>query len=116
MAQLKEMGVKLALDDFGTGYSSLSTLRSFPIDTLKIDRSFICRLDEDSGATAIVEAIMALAKTMRLDVTGEGVESESQAKRILELGCSTGQGYLFDKPLSAEAFESRFGEMVRQAA
>lgn len=116
MARLKEMGVKLALDDFGTGYSSLSTLRSFPIDTLKIDRSFICRLDEDAGATAIVEAIMALAKTMRLDVTGEGVESESQARRILELGCSTGQGYLFDKPLSAEAFETRFGEMVRQAA
>lgn len=116
MSRLKAIGVHLALDDFGTGYSSLSTLRAFPIDTLKIDRSFISRLGEEDGAMAIVEAILALAKTMRMDVTGEGVETDSQHQMIRAMGCNTGQGYLFDKPLTAEAFEARLAEFVLESA
>ncbi len=107
MKMLKELGLQLALDDFGTGYSSLSTLRLFPIDTLKIDRAFISRLGEEEGATAIVEAISAMAKSMKIDVTGEGVETDAQREIIKNLGCNTGQGYFYDKPLSKEAFEKR---------
>jgi diguanylate cyclase (GGDEF)-like protein len=119
MTRLKALGVQLALDDFGTGYSSLSTLQSFPIDTLKIDRSFISRLGEEEGAHAIVEAILALAKTMRMNVTGEGVETDSQREIIRGLGCNTGQGYLYDRPLSIGEFEERLtsqGAAERSAA
>ena len=106
LRQLKDLGVLLALDDFGTGYSSLATLRAFPIDTLKIDRSFISRLGEEEGAQAIVEAILALARTMGLDVTGEGVETAFQQGVISKLGCTTGQGYLFSKPLTSGDFDT----------
>lgn len=106
LRQLKDLGVLLALDDFGTGYSSLATLRAFPIDTLKIDRSFISRLGEEEGAQAIVEAILALARTMGLDVTGEGVETAFQQGVISKLGCTTGQGYLFSKPLTSTDFDT----------
>ena len=108
MWQLKDLGLQLALDDFGTGYSSLSTLRSFPIDTLKIDRAFISRIGEEEEAMPIIEAILALAKTMHMNVTGEGVETQGQAEIIRNLGCQTGQGYLYDKPLSATEFGARF--------
>ncbi len=107
LAELKMLGIKLALDDFGTGYSSLSSLQTFPIDTLKIDRSFISRLGDEDGALAIVEAILALAKTMSMSVIGEGVETAGQQEIIRNLGCQTGQGYLFDKPLSTADFEDR---------
>ncbi len=107
MRELKAMGIKLALDDFGTGYSSLSMLRLFPIDTLKIDRTFVSRLDEEEGALAIIEAILALARTMKMDVIGEGIETVAQASIIRDLGCQSGQGYLYDRPLSAQDFEAR---------
>ncbi|MEQ1821221.1 MAG: EAL domain-containing protein [Fimbriimonadaceae bacterium] len=110
MRDLKDLGIDLALDDFGTGYSSLSTLRSFPIDTLKIDRAFISRLGEEDEAMAIVEAIVGMARTMKMDVTGEGVETPAQAEIIRSLGCKTGQGYLFDKPLSTESFTQRLAD------
>lgn len=107
MKELKALGVYLALDDFGTGYSSLSTLHAFPIDTLKIDKSFISRLEDEEGAQAIVEAILAMAHTLKIDVTGEGVESEAQANLIHSLGCQLGQGYLFDRPLTGEVLSDR---------
>jgi diguanylate cyclase (GGDEF)-like protein len=107
MKELKALGVYLALDDFGTGYSSLSTLHAFPIDTLKIDKSFISRLEEEEGAQAIVEAILAMAHTLKIDVTGEGVESEAQADLIRRLGCQLGQGFLFDRPLTGEGLSDR---------
>ncbi len=107
MKELKALGVYLALDDFGTGYSSLSTLHAFPIDTLKIDKSFISRLEDEEGAQAIVEAILAMAHTLKIDVTGEGVESEAQANLIHSLGCQLGQGYLFDHPLTVEGLSTR---------
>lgn len=107
MKQLKEMGVYIALDDFGTGYSSLSTLHTFPIDTLKIDRSFISQLGQESGADAIVEAILAMANSLQINVTGEGVESEQQARLIKEMGCAEGQGYLFGTPLPSRLLQKK---------
>lgn len=105
---LKKVGVQLAIDDFGTGYSSLATLQSFPIDTLKIDREFISRLGNGEESNSIVEAILGLAKVMKMESTGEGVETELQADIIQSLGCTSGQGFLYDKPLSAEDFDERF--------
>ena len=110
MTLLKGLGVQLALDDFGTGYSSLSTLRAFPIDTLKIDRAFISRLGHEESALAIVEAILGLAKTMRMDVIGEGVENQAQEDIIRGLGCQVGQGYFYDIPLSAKKFEAQLAK------
>lgn len=107
MKQLKEMGVFIALDDFGTGYSSLSTLHTFPIDTLKIDRSFISQLGQESGADAIVEAILAMANSLQINVTGEGVESEHQAELIKGMGCAEGQGYLFGRPLPSDLLQKK---------
>jgi EAL domain-containing protein (putative c-di-GMP-specific phosphodiesterase class I) len=110
MFQLKDLGLQLALDDFGTGYSSLSTLRTFPIDTLKIDRAFICRLGMEASALPIVEAILGLARTMQMTVIGEGVENQTQQDIIRALGCQVGQGYFYDKPLSP----SELGKRLRQ--
>ncbi len=104
MKSLKDRGIKLALDDFGTGYSSLSYLHAFPIDTLKIDRSFIARIEEDEGARAIVQAILAMAFSLQIDVTAEGVETEGQALILKLMGCGVGQGYYYSRPLSAEDF------------
>ena len=107
MNHLKQIGVMLALDDFGTGYSSLSTLSYFPLDTLKIDRAFISSLGPDGQSKSIVQAIMALSKSMNMDVTSEGVETVEQLKAIQKMGCHTGQGYLFSKPLLASEFGRR---------
>lgn len=116
MNELKALGLRLALDDFGTGYSSLSTLRLFPIDNLKVDRSFICRIDKEEGAMAIVEAITAMAKSMKMSVTGEGVESLVQKDLICRLGCANGQGYYFDRPLSPDEFRQRLIDAQMAAA
>lgn len=119
LRSLKQLGVMLALDDFGTGYSSLSTLRSFPIDTLKVDQAFIRMLEDESEALAIVEAITSLAKTMRMDVTAEGVETDSQERLLKQLGVSCGQGYLFARPMPAAEFRETVlapMEPVRRAA
>ena len=100
---LKEMGLKIAIDDFGTGYSSLAYLRRFPIDTLKIDRSFILDTPADSGAVAITQAIIAMAHNLGLDVTAEGVETAEQFEFLLQHGCDQMQGYYFSPPLDVEA-------------
>ena len=96
MLRLKAIGVQLALDDFGTGYSSLSYLHRLPIDSLKIDKSFIQAVMQDSGE--IVSAIIGLAHTLRLDVIAEGVETPRQRARLAGLGCEFAQGYLFSGP------------------
>lgn len=103
MAQLREIGVKLSLDDFGTGYSSLSYLHRFPIDTLKIDQSFIKRLGEGGKDQEIVNTIVALAHKLNMDVTAEGVESQEQLDLLRGLQCDYGQGYLFSFPVTSEA-------------
>ncbi len=90
------------MDDFGTGYSSLSYLKRFPIDTLKIDRSYIDGLGSDAGDTAIVHATIAFAKALNLDVTAEGIENAEQVAHLKELGCELGQGYHFARPLASD--------------
>lgn len=96
---LKALGVRLAIDDFGTGYSSLSYLRRFPIDTLKIDRSFVIELESSPDAVVIVKAIVNLAHSLGLDVVGEGVETAGQLALLSEMGCRKVQGYWFSPPL-----------------
>jgi diguanylate cyclase (GGDEF)-like protein/PAS domain S-box-containing protein len=99
---LKEIGVRLALDDFGTGYSSLSYLRRFPIDTLKIDRSFVCDLTTDAGDASIVDAVINMGKSLHMAVVAEGVETPEQLALLQQQGCTEGQGYFFSRPVSAE--------------
>jgi len=98
---LKAFGIGLAVDDFGTGYSSLAYLKLFPVDTLKVDRSFVDGLGEDPQDTAIVHSVVALAKALGLSVTDEGIETETQRQHLRDLGCERGQGYLFARPCSA---------------
>ena len=104
LSALRDFGVKVYLDDFGTGYSSLSHLHKLPVDALKIDRSFVASLLLP-GRPAIVESIMALARTLNTSVVAEGIESEVQARELERLGCTHAQGYLFSRPLSMLAVE-----------
>lgn len=101
--QLRARHIHLSIDDFGTGYSSLSYLNRFPVNTLKVDRSFVSRLDSDEPNIAIVQAIVTLAQTMGMDVVAEGIETTEQQLQLKSLGCEYGQGYLFCKPVNAEA-------------
>jgi EAL domain-containing protein (putative c-di-GMP-specific phosphodiesterase class I) len=103
LAELKSLGVRVAMDDFGTGYSSLSYLQRFPIDVLKIDRSFVSQLGRGRPDEAIVEAVIALARGLSMDVTAEGIETSEQLTRLQKLGCQRGQGYYFARPLTAPA-------------
>ncbi|MBV9092008.1 MAG: EAL domain-containing protein [Mycobacteriaceae bacterium] len=110
LAGLKEVGVQIAIDDFGTGYSVLSHLKSLPVDTLKIDRSFVRELGGNAGDLAIVRAIIALAEAFGLQLVAEGVETEAAALTLLEHGCYRAQGYLLSRPVTADAMESLFAK------
>jgi EAL domain-containing protein (putative c-di-GMP-specific phosphodiesterase class I) len=108
LARIKRLGVQIHLDDFGTGYSSLAYLRDFPIDALKIDKSFVSRRDDDHvgaylASVEIVRTIIALAQSLSLSVTAEGVETESQRAGLRALGCTGAQGYYFSRPIEAAA-------------
>ena len=105
MNTLKSRGVRFSLDDFGTGYSALTCLKRLPLDQLKIDRSFISNMLSDSNDSAIAVSVVALAKSMNLDVMAEGVETEGQRDFLARHGCLEYQGFLFSPPVSAEAFE-----------
>ena len=106
LCSLKELGVRLAIDDFGTGYSSLSYLKQFPIDTLKIDRSFVQGIEQDPHDKAIARSVVALASAFDLTVIAEGIETIGQSRQLRELGCNRGQGYLYSPPEPAESFEA----------
>ncbi|MBI3652592.1 MAG: EAL domain-containing protein [Acidobacteria bacterium] len=108
LQELKALGIRLAIDDFGTGYSSLSYLQRFPIDILKIDRSFIHIINRGSEESALVQAIITLAQTLQLRIIAEGIEALEQKDRLQELGCEFGQGFYFARPISIEEIEDLF--------
>jgi diguanylate cyclase (GGDEF)-like protein/PAS domain S-box-containing protein len=100
--ELKELGIRIALDDFGTGYSSLSYLRQFPIDSLKVDRSFVSTLEDDPQMANVVGSIIELAHALELEVVSEGIETPGQLSTLRRLGCDIGQGYHFSRPVPPE--------------
>lgn len=108
LASLAALGVKMSIDDFGTGYSSLSYLKRFPINKLKIDRSFVMHLPDDESDVAIVTAIISMAHALRLKVIAEGVETEEQKKLLQSLNCDEVQGFLYARALTAEDFEASY--------
>jgi PAS domain S-box-containing protein len=105
LSELKALGVSLDIDDFGTGYSSLSRLQGFPVDTLKIDRAFISRIDTDLATLEIVRVIVMLAHGLRLKVVAEGVETQVQLDLLKDIGCELAQGYFYSKPVAPETIE-----------
>jgi diguanylate cyclase (GGDEF)-like protein/PAS domain S-box-containing protein len=102
ISELHRLGTSVSTDDFGTGYSSLSYLHRFPFNRLKIDRSFVSKMDDDQKSDAIVRTILLLAQNLNIEAVAEGIETEQQLERLRFLGCQTGQGYLFSKPVTAE--------------
>ena len=104
--ELKQLGVRIAIDDFGTGYSSLSHLQQFPVDILKIDRSFLHRMHQGSQDAALVRTIIALAKLLSLRTIAEGVEDTEQQQQLQELGCDSAQGFLFGRPMTVEEIDA----------
>lgn len=119
LKELRRLGVQIAIDDFGTGYSSLSYLQQFPIQTLKIDRSFVGDIREDETDASIVNAIVAMAQGLKLDLIAEGVENRTQLRYLHAQGCSEGQGYIFSKPVPANDISNMirrnpFVDLVRE--
>lgn len=113
LQQLRDRQIQISIDDFGTGYSSLSYLHSFPVDTLKIDRSFIHGIDQNSENLGLVPVIINIAKTTGMTVVAEGIETARQLTQLRELKCEFGQGYFFAKPLTAEAAEALLIQNLR---
>jgi EAL domain-containing protein (putative c-di-GMP-specific phosphodiesterase class I) len=107
---LKAQGIRLALDDFGSGFSSLSHLRALPFDLIKIDRSFTAAIQRDRQSAAIISAVTTLARALDVPVTVEGIENAATLDAVLAMGCRTGQGWYFGKPMGAD--EAR--QMLRQ--
>ncbi|MGB5445740.1 MAG: EAL domain-containing protein, partial [Psychromonas sp.] len=104
--QCKNMGIKIAIDDFGTGYSSLNYLLKFPVDLIKIDKSFIKKIGIDSSAEALIETILMMAKRLAIEVVAEGIETQEQLTYLQQHQCDYGQGYFLGRPMSREDFHS----------
>ena len=112
MRQLDALGIRISMDDFGTGYSSLSYLRQFPIQKLKIDRSFVQDIETEEDSMEIVNAIIGLSRSLNLTVVAEGVETDGQLTRLTDAGCELVQGYIFGKPMMAGDFETWMGDWL----
>ena len=116
LRRIREMGIRIAMDDFGTGYSSLSVLQRLPLDTLKIDRSFVSAIDDEANnarACAIIGAIIAIAKELNLNVVAEGVETTTQLAFLRTVNCDTYQGYLYSMPVDTITLEQRYAAPVK---
>ncbi len=109
LSQLKTLGVQVAIDDFGTGYSSLAYLRQFPVDALKIDRSFIASMASSPESAALIHTMVELGRALGLETVAEGIEDRGQLESLRREQCAHGQGYLFSRPISAEALERILG-------
>jgi EAL domain-containing protein (putative c-di-GMP-specific phosphodiesterase class I) len=105
LGAVHQVGFRVYLDDFGTGYSSPSYLKRFPVDTLKVDKSFVQDMHEDSNEATLVGAIIAMGRSLGLQIVAEGVETESHLITLKKLGCHDAQGYYFSRPVPAEAFD-----------
>jgi EAL domain-containing protein (putative c-di-GMP-specific phosphodiesterase class I) len=116
LRELKSLGVKLALDDFGTGYSSLACLHQLPVDTVKIDRSFVAHAETVEYHRVLIEATIRVARTLGMTTVAEGIETEGQAALMLALECDRGQGFLFSRPLEAAPFEAWLQEALSDFA
>jgi EAL domain-containing protein (putative c-di-GMP-specific phosphodiesterase class I) len=102
LTELRDLGFRISLDDFGTGYSSLSYLHEFPVNTIKIDRSFVVSMTESNHGREIIRTILLLAQGLNFDVIAEGIETEEQHRLLQAMGCGMGQGYLFARPAPPE--------------
>jgi EAL domain-containing protein (putative c-di-GMP-specific phosphodiesterase class I) len=102
MSKLKSLGISVAVDDFGTGYSSLAYLRRFPVDIVKIDRSFIASMASSERSSALIHSLIQLGKSLGLDTVAEGIEEQQQLEQLRDEQCDTGQGFLYAKPLSSQ--------------
>jgi EAL domain-containing protein (putative c-di-GMP-specific phosphodiesterase class I) len=120
LEQLRSRGAKIAIDDFGTGYSSLSRLSSLPVDTLKIDRSFVMKLPQSAQGITLVQTVVSLAQAFSMHTVAEGVETREQFDMLLAFGCTQSQGYLHSKPLPAAEFVALLrdgrGDLTRPGA
>ena len=106
LTAIKQLGVRIAIDDFGTGYSSLAHLQQFPVDALKIDRSFISRLTQNPEGETLIHTLVQLGKALSIETLAEGIELQQELSLLQQEQCDSGQGFLFAKPLDAEATEA----------
>jgi EAL domain-containing protein (putative c-di-GMP-specific phosphodiesterase class I) len=113
LSELKALGLGTSIDDFGTGYSSLSYLIRLPLDVLKLDRSFVSRMDKNKESRQIVHTIISLADNLGMDVVAEGIETVEQADELKSLGCQYAQGYFFSKPISKGSVEALLNSAMR---
>ena len=116
LRELKEIGIELAVDDFGTGYSALSYMRSFPVDVLKIDRSFVSGIDADPEKAGLVRGIVEMGHSLRLKIVTEGIEEPGEAQLLRDLRSDFGQGFLFARPLEADSIRALLEESLPFAA
>ena len=112
---LRDSGIRVAIDDFGTGYSSLSYLHRLPLDTLKIDRSFVHRMHADPTLEAVIQTVISLSGSLRLDTVAEGVETDEESAALQRMGCRIGQGFLFSHPLAPDEAERMLGGLPAAA-
>ncbi|MGA3217071.1 MAG: EAL domain-containing protein, partial [Acidimicrobiales bacterium] len=113
MTKLKTLGVRLSIDDFGTGYSSLASLRRFPVDVVKIDRSFVASASSSPEDASVVQTLVSLGRTLGLEVVAEGVELDSQLDAVRVAGCNSAQGFLLCRPLDKDQLDALLSSIAR---